>query len=168
MKVIVYIRREFRCANGKYALCGALGCLFAGMLSLILGGRAKLYSVLLLPRFAPPPIVFIIGWILCLFLMGAAFGIAVSPCQCGGKHTRIRAIVCFSLLMIAVVCWYPIFFAARLFLVSILLSGAVLLAAFLTLRAYALKNILSVALMILPFLWIAFLFLLNFCIVLLN
>ncbi len=168
LKVIVYIKREFRCANFGYALCGALGCLLLGLLSFLLGGSPKLYHFLLLPRFAPPPLVFMMVWVLCFLLLGSAFGIAVSPCQCGGRKNKIRSIVLFSLLMLCILAWYPIFFSAGLFWFSLILCVSILLLSVFTLRSFARGNLLAASLMVLPILWFCFSLTLNFCVILLN
>ena len=168
LKVIVYVKREFRCANLKYALFGALGAFLLGLFSFLLGGRPKLYSMLLLPRFAPPALVFVIVWIIVFALLGASFGIAISPCRHGGKRAKLQSILWFSLLMLAIVSWYPVFFSARLFLFSLILCGAILFLSLMTLRSYASGSYLSAIMMVPVVLWFVFAFVLNFCVVLLN
>ena len=62
MKIITYLRREYRCADFASILVFALASLAVGIISFLIGGSADLYGEIILPKFAPPALVFGIVW----------------------------------------------------------------------------------------------------------
>ncbi len=93
-------------------LCGLL-FLASGFLSSLLTGGSDLYSVILLPSFAPPPIVFPIAWSLLYLLIGAAFGIVFSDRRKGIERERARGLILLLLQHVFNLIWYPLFFGVQ-------------------------------------------------------
>lgn len=166
LKVIVFVKREFRCADLRYLLIGMLVNLGLGILSHLIGGRPQIYRLLLLPRFSPPAAVFVIVWTIVYLLLGAAFGLMYASCR--GKNGRLRAILLYALLLLWLFLWYPIFFGAGLFLFALIIAGLILVTSCFVFRAFIKRSLAAAAAMIPCILWFAFAFVLNFCVLLLN
>lgn len=166
MKVIVFVKREFRCADLRFVLIGMLVNLGLGILSCFIGGRPRIYRLLLLPRFSPPAWAFVLIWTVIYLLLGTAFGLMFAACR--GTSGRWKAILWYALLLFWLFLWYPIFFGAGLFFLALILSALILVTSCFVLRAF-LKRSLAAAAALLPcILWFVFAFILNFCVILLN
>lgn len=168
MKVIVFLKREFRCADLNCIFIAILVNLALGILSALCGGQPMIYRILLLPRFSPPATVFILVWTIVYILLGISFGLMYASCRGKKRGIRLQAIGLYALLQLWLFIWYPIFFSSRLFFLALIVAALILITSIFLFRAF-IRHSLASGLALLPcILWFCFSLILNFCILLLN
>ena len=168
MKIITYLRREYICADFASILVFALASLAIGIISFLIGGSAELYGEIILPKFAPPALVFGIVWTVIFLMIGTAAGNVFSrKCPSVSKSRRIGTLFYFITLFFTFI-WYPIFFGAQAFFCGLVIVAFIIGACLLTVREYLKVSFLSAFLMLLYLFWLVFAFFLNLCVVILN
>lgn len=147
-----------RLKSGFSVICAGVGALFS-LIFLVACGNFYIYKLLLLPRHAPPPILFF----LLFFLCGALVGCAVGTICSFGKWSRAVLPLLFLLLSFFFLClWYVAlfkslsFFFALFLLLMALLMAALSLKESLSLGAVPSLLIGALALPMLFYLWMTF------------
>lgn len=168
MRLVRSFERELRCADGRFILIFALGSLLFGMLSALLGRGHALYYHICLPRFAPSSLGLWIIWTFFYLAIGAAAGIVLSAGRCCRRNVRRSGIVWWSIVMALGFLWFPCFFGAGRFLLSLLLIPLMILASFQTIRGFIRISLLSALVMVLYAVWLFFCFFLQVAVILCN
>lgn len=170
LKIILYIKRELRCSELKYALIYSVINISLGILSAFLGGSPFIYRILLLPRFAPPAFVFVLVWSVVYVALGFAAGLVYPGCsRCSGTCRRkISSLVPYFLLQLFMFLWYPFFFGADMFFIALVDIALIGICAFFTIKKFSKINVISSLIVSAVLLWIIFCFVLNFCVIILN
>lgn len=168
MRLFRSFKREVRCADERCVLFFALGSLLLGMLSALIGRGHSLYYHICLPRFAPSPFCLWIIWTILYLAIGAAAGIVFSTGRCCRVNVVHNGILCWGVGLALNLLWFPLFFGAGHFLLSLLLIPFMILIALLTISSFARTSLLSALIMTLYTLWLFFCFFLQVAVILCN
>lgn len=168
MKIIVNLKRELRTASLKNILICSGITLFLAVITALICGNLRFYYLLILPAFAFSPSVYIVIWSLIYILIGAATGIVAGNCDSCRKRRRIKGLLLYALLILVSISWYPTFFRLQSLFISLILACTVLFISYFTMRMYVKVSVLSGIIMLIHTLWVAYLVLLNFCILIIN
>ncbi|MBE6632081.1 MAG: tryptophan-rich sensory protein [Ruminococcaceae bacterium] len=168
MSVIKRIFAEIRCSDKKYiVLCSALA-LFLGALSAFFGGNSIMYNHLDLPRSSPPRFIFVLTWTIMFLLLGASAGMIFQKREKSLCIYKYKTLTFFSLNFCLDLVWYPLFFGARAFFLSTVLSLAISVSAFFMLFYSKRISVTVFTAFFLYFVWILYSFILNFVLYLWN
>lgn len=174
MNEVIFLRlfrafkREVNCADLSVILLFSAGSLLLGILSALIGGGHSLYYHLCMPRFAPPPFILWLIWTVVYLAIGSAAGIAISIDRCRRLSLRHTGIVWWSIGLALNLLWFPLFFGAGSFLLSLLLIPLMIIVALLTVRAFLRRSLLAALVMVLYALWLFFCFFLEVVVILCN
>lgn len=136
--------------------------LLAGFIGYLLGGNNEIYSSIIKPPFAPPPILFPIVWTILYILMG------ISSYIISNNSNNYKALQVYYIQLVVNLLWPLFFFRLNLFLFS---SLWILLLLVLVIYMFYLffKINKTAALLQLPYIvWLIFASILNFSIYILN
>ena len=161
-------KRELYCADYKTILYAIILHFICGIFSAFLGGSASVYHHLVLPHFAPTPIVFVLVWSFIYIILGFALGMYLSSYGCGRSRWRLNTLLLYGFFLLTLFLWYPIFFGARLFSLALVVIAGIISNSLFVFRYYIRRSRLAAFLMLPCVVCFVFLFFLNFCILLLN
>ena len=113
------IRQFFAENNLPFLLLCGFVFLASGFLSAFFTGGSELYSDILLPSFAPPAFVFPLVWSILYLLIGASFGIVFLDKRKGLSTEKRKGLILLILQHLFNLIWYPLFFGAQNFFVSL-------------------------------------------------
>lgn len=136
--------------------------LLSGFIGYLLGGNTQLYSSIIKPPFAPPPILFPIVWTILYILMG------ISSYIISNNSNNSKALQIYYIQLIVNSLWSLLFFRFNLFLFSslwiLLLLGLVIYMFYLFFKINKTAALLQIPYII----WLIFAGILNFSIYALN
>lgn len=117
------------------------------------------FDELIKPAAYPPPAAFGIVWTILYVMLGVALALILSA---RGARGRGAAVIAFVVQLALNLAWSPVFFAAHLMTVALILIAVLLLAATVTAMLFARIRPVAGLLMIPYLLWLAFAMYLNF------
>lgn len=168
MKWGSYWKRELYCADYKTIVVAVMVHFLCGILSAFCGGSASVYQYLLLPRFAPPTLVFVVMWSIIYLLLGVSLGVYISSYECNKGRWKLNTCLLYGSFLASLFLWYPVFFGARLFSVAFVIIACIISLALFVFRHFIKRSRLAAFLLIPCIVFFVFSFLLNFCVLLLN
>ena len=168
LKIIMNLKRELRTASLKNILICSAITLFLGVITALVCGNLRFYYLLILPSFAFSPSFYIIAWSVMYILIGAATGIVIGNCDSCRKRRRVKGLILYAVLLVVSLSWYPTFFSLQAIFIAFLLSLALLVLSYFTMRMNVKVSILSGIIMLIHSLWVAYLVILNFCVLIIN
>ena len=139
----------------------------AGMLVCFLSGGANLYTLLLLPRFAPRLGICVIVWTLMHILIATALETLISSCKfrCNNK---MKALLLICTAIIVGYMWMPLFFGMNAFVFSLAVSVLCAFITFLALKTLVRLCPLSALLIGIYLIYLVYCALFTFCVMILN
>lgn len=150
--------------SGFSFVCGGVGTLFS-LILMVACGNFHLYKLLLLPRHAPPGIIFFMLFLLCGMLIGYTVGLIYSYSGC----SKVLFPMLFALLSaVFLALWYVSFFRTFAFLLGLFLLFMALFMAFLSIKECLKVGVLPVLFVGVLFLPILFFLWMTFAVIVLN
>jgi hypothetical protein len=150
--------------SGFSCICAGIGALFS-LILMVACGNFHLYKLLLLPRHAPPALLFFLIFLLC----GAMIGYTVGLIYCYSKCGRVLFPLLFALLsFVFLALWYISFFKSFAFLFGLFLLFMALFMAILALKECIPAGILPTVFMGVCLLPLLFFIWMTFAVVILN
>lgn len=167
MNIRFDFKKECYCIDLRRAIIFSAVFIGVWMLSCFCGGSTHIYSLLLLPSFAPRLSVCAIFWTLSCVFMGFALEIILSSCRGRGRK-KVNIITSLALALIVGYMWFPLFFGMNAFFLSFLICVFATVLAFLTFKRLLRLCPPAAVLVGLHFLWNIYFASVNFCIFILN
>lgn len=112
----------------------------------------------------PPAWLMTFLWTLSFFVIGAAFGFVLGYRTGGRDPEKYKGGMLFLLLAVAELCWYPLFFSAKLVFLSALLSVLILCVAVATAVNFFRVSGFPGGIMALHCVWLCYFLILNFAV----
>ena len=169
MKIPNCIRAECREIRLLHCLVGAVCGLVLSIISALLAGNFFiLYRILLLPRSALPPLIFIMFQCLQFMLVGVIIAIILTTRRRRNTKWRSAALLLHFTHLSLLVIWFPLVFGSISFLIALIVAITAAALCFYSLRfAIRVSGIATLAAMA-HFLWLVYLVWMSFAIVILN
>ncbi len=137
-----------------------------GLSTLITGSDMKIYDEIVRPKLSPPFIVFPIVWSILYILMGISLYLVWNN---GDKtKNKTNAYMFFASSLLFNFIWSPIFFSAKLFLLSFIILVLMFMAVLATIIAYKPINKCAAILQVPYLIWLVIAGYLNIAIYILN
>ena len=131
MDLLKNAKREIPCLKSVFALVlGGVG-LFSSLIVMVACGNFYLYKLLLMPRHAPPPLLFFLAVLLFCAFVGYLLGVITSYMR---KGRGINALLFGILSLIFFFLWYISFFKTAALLFALFLLVMALLMVLMTFR----------------------------------
>ena len=165
MELIKRLKREFpNIRSGFSCVCAGIGGLFS-LILMVACGNFHLYRLLLLPRHAPPALLFFLIFLFCGAFIGYTVGLIYSYCRRG----KVLFALLFSLLsFVFLALWYISFFRTLSFLFGLFLLLMALFMAVLALKECFHTGVLPTVFLLLHLLLLLFFTWMTFAVVILN
>lgn len=168
MRFFRALKREVHCIHLSIVLIFATGSLLLGILSALIGGGHSLYYHICLPRIAPSAFCMWLIWTMMYLLLGASAGIVVSGTRCCRSRLKHSGIIWWIIGLLLNLLWFPLFFGAGRFLLSLLLVPILVFIALLTVLSFLRSGLLPALLMLIYALWLIVCFFLQIAVILCN
>ena len=167
MNINFRLRKECYCIDLRRALVFSGIILLLGMLVRFCSGDTHIYTLLLLPRFAPNIGGYIILGTLFYILMGFALELFISNAPCFSREKFISVSMCICAILLSYLRHFFFFWANAFFLSFIVALVTCIILAFALLRMTRLCFP-SAVIVLLYLVWNVYIGFVNFCIFLLN
>ncbi|MGM9647679.1 MAG: tryptophan-rich sensory protein [Eubacteriales bacterium] len=168
MRIVSGFKRELSCADLRVCLLTVAATWFAGALSLLFSGVGRCYCLLAMPAFAPGFVCWLILWMIHFILLGGALGLVLGQCSSCCRPRPGRGMLCWCLYLLCTLLWIPLFFAAGMSILSLLLIAAAVCFGLCTLTAFASRSLLSALCLLICIWWQIYGFLQSLLIILWN
>lgn len=165
MTLGAWLNSEMECTNPVVTVSlGVVMALGGIVVRAVVGGPHRAILELGIERLIPPVWLMAILWTVSLFTVGCAAGLVLGMRRGGYDADRYKGCMFFVLLGVLEMCWYPTFFGAGLYFISVLESIMILcLSLAVTLCFYRVSRLAG---MILLFhnVWLIYMMILNFAV----
>jgi len=169
MKIPHYIRADCREIKLPQCLVGAVCGLVLSIVSALLAENFFiLYRILLLPRSAFPPLIFLMVQSLQFMLCGAIIAVLLTMCRRRNRRWRNAALLLVVTHLMLMIVWFPLVFGSLSFFIAFFIIAAAAALSFYSLRFMIKFNTVVTLAAALHFLWLVYLMWLTFAILLLN
>lgn len=167
MEIRFNFKRDCYLIDLRRALLFSLVFVGVGMLTCFLSGGTHIYTLLLLPRFAPRLGLCVIIWTLMHVLVAFALETLLSSCKfrCNKK---MRAVVLICTSLVVGYMWMPLFFGMNAFLLSLVVCAVCAVITFSALKTVIKLCPLSALLIGIYFVYLIYCVVLTFCVMILN
>ena len=156
------VMREYDCSNKKTVALMPVLLLFLGMFTRwVSGSPIPTIHFVGAGNMIPPIWLMVLLFCLSYLVGGIAFGTALSKRACPYSEKKYQGAMWFVICLALGYTWYPIFFCARLFLVSSIMSALCLFASICATVCFASVSKISFFLSLIYDCWILYIFLLN-------